>query len=107
VHIAVPIGKLGLVPSGDVYQGQFFVYFVVLDALGKQSDLQVQQQTVSVPEKDYTSAQGKHYSYDVQLLVVPGGQRLAVALRDGVSNLTSYLQKSVFVSVLPKESKKS
>jgi len=106
VRIAIPIGKLGLVPSGDVYQGQFFVYFVVLDALGKQSDLQVQQQTVTVPEKDYASAQGKDYIYNVQLLVVPGGQRLAVALRDGVSNLTSYLQKSVFVSVLPKESKK-
>lgn len=106
VRIAIPIGKLGLVPSGDVYQGQFFVYFVVLDALGKQSDLQVQQQTVNVPAKDYASAQGKDYIYNVQLLVVPGGQRLAVALRDGVSNLTSYLQKSVFVSVLPKESKK-
>ena len=107
VRIAIPVGKLGLVPSGDVYQGQFFVYFVVLDAVGKQSDLQVQQQTVNVPAKDYTTAQGKDWYYDVQLLVVPGGQKLAVALRDGVSNLTSYLQKSVFVSVLPKESKKS
>ncbi|HVE65221.1 MAG TPA: VWA domain-containing protein [Thermoanaerobaculia bacterium] len=107
VRIAIPVGKLGLVPSGDVYQGQFFVYFVVLDAVGKQSDLQVQQQTVNVPAKDYAIAQGKDWYYDVQLLVVPGGQKLAVALRDGVSNLTSYLQKSVFVSVLPKESKKS
>ena len=107
VRIAIPVGKLGLVPSGDVYQGQFFVYFVVLDAVGKQSDLQVQQQTVNVPAKDYATAQGKDWYYDVQLLVVPGGQKLAVALRDGVSNLTSYLQKSVFVSVLPKESKKS
>jgi hypothetical protein len=106
VRVAVPVGKLGLVPSGDVYQGQFFVYFVVLDALGKQSDLQVQQQTVNVPAKDYAVAQGKDWYYDVQLLVVPGGQKLAVALRDGVSNLTSYLQKSVFVSVLPKEPKK-
>jgi VWFA-related protein len=107
VRIAIPVGKMGLVPSGDVYQGQFFVYFVVLDAVGKQSDLQVQQQTVNVPAKDYATAQGKDWYYDVQLLVVPGGQKLAVALRDGVSNLTSYLQKSVFVSVLPKESKKS
>ncbi|HZI67298.1 MAG TPA: VWA domain-containing protein [Thermoanaerobaculia bacterium] len=107
VRIAIPVGKLGLVPSGDVYQGQFFVYFVVLDSVGKQSDLTVQQQTVNVPAKDYAIAQGKDWYYDVNLLVVPGGQKLAVALRDGVSNLTSYLQKSVFVSVLPKESKKS
>jgi VWFA-related protein len=107
VRIAVPVGKLGLVPSGDRYEGQFFVYFVVLDALGKQSDLQVQRQAVSVPAKDFTTAQKKDFYYDVQLLVVPGGQKLSVALRDGVSNLTSYLQKNVFVSVLPKETKKS
>jgi len=35
---------------------------------------------------------------------VPGGQKLAIGVRDGVSNLTSFLQKSVFVSVLPKGS---
>lgn len=107
VRVAVPVGKLGLVPSGDRYEGQFFVYFVVLDALGKQSDLQVQRQAVTVPAKDFTNAQTKDFYYDVQLLVVPGGQKLAVALRDGVSNLTSYLQKNVFVSVLPKETKKT
>jgi hypothetical protein len=37
--------------------------------------------------------------------VVPGGQKLAIGVRDSVSNLTSYLQKSVFVSVLPGEAK--
>jgi VWFA-related protein len=107
VRVAVPVGKLGLVPSGDRYEGQFFVYFVVLDALGKQSDLQVQRQAVSVPAQDFTEAQKKDFYYDVQLIVVPGGQKLAIALRDGVSNLTSYVQKNVFVSVLPKETKKT
>jgi VWFA-related protein len=107
VRIAIPVGKLGLVPSGDRYEGQFFIYFVVLDAVGKQSDLQVQRQAISVPAADFAGAQKKDYYYDVQLLVVPGGQKLAVALRDGVSNLTSYLQKNVFVSVLPKETKKT
>src|SRR5262249_5533529 len=103
VRIAVPIAKLGLVPSGDQYEGQFFVYFVVLDASGKQSDLQVQRQEVKIPSKDFTMAQGKDFYYDAKLIVVPGGQKLSVGVRDAVSNLTSYLQKSVFVSVLPKE----
>ena len=65
------------------------------------------RQAVSVPAKDLSTAQRKDYYYDVQLLVVPGGQKLAIALRDGVSNLTSYVQKNVFVSVLPKETKKT
>jgi VWFA-related protein len=102
VRVAVPIGRLGMVPSGDLYQGQFFVYFVVLDASEKQSDLQIQRQEVTVPAKDFASAQHKDFYYDVKLIVVPGGQKLAMAVRDAVSNLTSYVQKSVFVSVLPR-----
>ena len=103
VRISVPIGKLGLVPSGDTLQGQFFVYFAVLDVSGKQSDLQIQRQEIKVPQKDLTIAQRKDFYYDVQLVVVPGGQKLAVGVRDGVSNQISYVQKNVFVSVLPKE----
>ncbi|MGE5414663.1 MAG: VWA domain-containing protein [Syntrophomonadaceae bacterium] len=72
VRISVPIGKLGLVPSGETYQGQFFIYFVVLDVSGKQSDLQVQRQEVKVPQKDLAVAQRKDFYYDVQLVVVPG-----------------------------------
>jgi hypothetical protein len=105
VRISVPIGKLGLVPSGDQYEGQFFVYFVIRDAKGDQSDLQVQQQQIRVPAKDFAAAQRKDFYYDATLVVVPGGQKLSVAVRDAVSNLTSFLQKSVFVSVLPKEAK--
>ena len=105
VRIAVPIAKLGMVPAGDQYEGQFFVYFVVLDASGKQSDLQVDRQQVKIPAKDFTTAQGKDFYYDAKLIVVPGGQKLAVGIRDSVSNLTSFLQKSVFVSVLPKQAK--
>ncbi|MGH9368909.1 MAG: VWA domain-containing protein [Thermoanaerobaculia bacterium] len=105
VRIAIPIGRLGLVPSGDRYEGSFSVYFVVLDASDKQSDLAVQRQKVEIPAADFQKAQGKDYYYDVSLICVPGGQKLAVALRDGVTNVTSFVQKSFFVSVLPPESK--
>jgi len=107
VRIAVPIGKLGLVPSGDRYEGNFSVYFVVLDASDKQSDLAVQRQKIDIPAKDFEKAQGKDYYYDVSLICVPGGQKLAIALRDGVTNVTSYVQKSFFVSVLPGDNKAS
>jgi VWFA-related protein len=105
VRISLPISRLGLVPAGDLYEGQFLIYFVVRDASGNQSDLQVQRQEIKIPSKDFETAQRKDYYYDATLLVVPGGQKLAIGVRDSVSNLTSYLQKSVFVSVLPAESK--
>ena len=106
VVVSIPIGKLALLPSGDRYEGNFYISFVVLDVSGKQSDLQIQKQAVSIPAKDLKTAQSKDYRYDVSLVVVPGGQKLSVSLRDGVSNLTSYVQKNVFVSVLPREAKK-
>ncbi len=56
VRIAIPIRKLGLVPSGDRYEGSFSVYFVVLDASDKQSDLAVQRQKVEIPSKDFDAA---------------------------------------------------
>jgi len=101
VRIALPIGKLTMVPSGDQYEGQFFVYFVVKDATGNQSDLQIQRQQLRIPAKEFAEAQKKDYYYDVTLVVVPGGQKLSVGVRDSVSSQTSYLQKNVFVSVLP------
>jgi hypothetical protein len=106
VRVAVPIGRLALVPSGDKYEGSFFVYFAVLDVSGKQSDLQIQRQAISIPVAEFERAQRKDWYFDVRLIVVPGGQKLALAVRDGVSNQTSFLQKNLFVSVLPKEAKK-
>jgi VWFA-related protein len=105
VRISVPISRLGLVPAGDLYEGQFLVYFVVRDASGNQSDLSIQRQEVKIPTKDFATAQRKDFYYDATLVVVPGGQKLAIGVRDSVSNLTSYLQKNVFVSVLPKDAK--
>ncbi len=103
VRVAVPLSKITLVPAGEQYEGQFFVYFVVLDVSGNQSDLQVQQQHVRVPKASFEAAQRKDFYFDATLVVVPGGQTLAVAVRDAVSSQTSYLQRKFFVSVLPKE----
>jgi hypothetical protein len=107
LRITIPLGKIGLVPSGDRYQGNVILYFAVLDVSGKQSDLAVQKQAITVPAKDLKTAQSKDYYYDVSLIVVPGGQKLSLGLRDAVTNQTSYVQKNFFVSVLPQEAKKT
>jgi VWFA-related protein len=103
IHVSIPLSKMALVPSGDTYQGNYFLYLKILDISGKTSDMQIQRGTVSVPQKELDSAQQKNWGHPMQLIVVPGGQKIAVGVRDGVSNVTSYVQKNVFVSVLPKE----
>jgi hypothetical protein len=103
IHVSIPLSKMALVPSGEVYQGNYFLYLKILDVSGKTSDMQIQRGSVSVPQKELDSAQKKTWGHPMQLIVVPGGQKIAVGVRDGVSNVTSYVQKNVFVSVLPKE----
>jgi len=106
VHVSIPLSKLALVPSGEVYQGKYFLYLKILDVSGKSSDMQIQTGSVTVPLKELDSAQKKSWSHALQLIVIPGGQKLAIGVRDGVSNQTSYVQKNLFVSVLPKEARK-
>ncbi|MGH9318143.1 MAG: VWA domain-containing protein [Thermoanaerobaculia bacterium] len=106
VRIAIPIGKMGLTPSGDYYEGSFIVYLVARDAAEKQSDLAIQKQAVRVRTKDFVIAQQKDWYYDFTMTVGPGAQRIAFAVRDGVSDLVSYYQKNIFVSLLPPEQKK-
>ena len=105
VRISVPIGKLGLVPTGDHYEATFFVYVVARDSAEKQSDLAIQRQVVTVPTKQLEVAQRKDWYYDFTVTVSPGAQRLSFAVRDGISNQVSYYQKNLFVSLLPKETK--
>lgn len=107
VRMSIPLENVTMVPDGDNYRGRLYVYFVVLDSDGKQSDLQIRPLEIKVPLKNYDSAKKKTYGYDVQLIMIPGAQRLSVAVRDGVSNAVSFAQKGVFVSVLPTEKKGS
>jgi VWFA-related protein len=102
VRIAVPIGKMGLIPAGDKYEGAFFVYVVARDSAEKQSDLAIQRQAVSVPAKDLTRAQSKDWYYDFTMTVGSGSQRLAFAVRDSNTGQTSYFQKNMFITLLPK-----
>src|SRR5262249_26630950 len=44
VRIVLPIGKLGLLPSGDRYEATYFVYLVVRDSKGDKSDLQIRKE---------------------------------------------------------------
>lgn len=107
VRMSIPLQNVTLIPEGESYRGRLYVYFVVLDSQGQQSDLQIRPLEIKIDGKKYDSARKKDYGYDVQLIMIPGAQKLSVAVRDGVSNSVSYSQKGVFVSVLPVEKKKS
>ncbi|HEX7251898.1 MAG TPA: VWA domain-containing protein [Thermoanaerobaculia bacterium] len=101
IRIVLPIGKLGLLPAGDHYEATYLIYLIVRDSSGDKSDLQIQKETIRVPEKELKVAQTKDQPYELKLLVRDGAQRLSMAVRDMATNLTSYYQKNFFVSSLP------
>lgn len=107
VRVSVPIGKLGLLPAGDKYEGAFFLYVIARDSDEKQSDLSIQRQAVTVPAPDLTNAQTKDFHYDFTMTVGSGAQRIAFAVRDANTGTTSYFQKNVFISLLPKDPEKT
>lgn len=107
LRVLLPIGRLGLVRSGDHYEANYFLYILVRDSRGDKSDLQIQRETIRVPEKELSVAQKKEQPYELKLIVRPGAQRLSLAVRDGATNQTSYFQKNFFVSLLPEEKKKA
>jgi VWFA-related protein len=106
ITIKVPLSRLALLPEGNKVRGRIIFYFVVVDADGKQSELTSQPVPVEIDAKSF-AAQGakRDFVYDVKLMMIPGGQKLSLAIRDDVTNTTSYLQKAIFVSAFAGERK--
>jgi hypothetical protein len=103
VVIRIPFSRLAMLPEGSKVRGRVVFYFVVIDSAGKQSDLSTQTVPIELDAKRFAEIGRKDYVYDVKLIMIPGGQKLSVAVRDDVTNQVSYLQKSVFVSAFSGE----
>lgn len=97
VKISLPIGKLTLVPVGDVHEAHVRFYVAVMDLKGDTSPVQETPILIRVPAAELESALGKLYAYELKLLMAPGQQRVAVALRDEVSSNNSFLRRAVTV----------
>ena len=103
IRIRVPFSRITLLPEGPIARGRVILYFIVVDSEGKQSELANQVVPVEIDAKELGNLARRDFVYDVRLLMIPGGQRLSLAVRDEPTNTVSYVQQSVFVSVLPPE----
>ena len=103
VIIRIPYLRLAMLPEGSKVRGRVVFYFVVIDSAGKQSDLTTQPVPIDIDAKRFDALARKDFIYDVKLIMIPGGQKLSIAVRDDITNQTSYLQKSVFISAFAGE----
>jgi VWFA-related protein len=103
VVIRIPYARLAMLPEGTKVRGRVVFYFVVIDSAGKQSELTTQPVPIDLDAKKFEALARKDFVYDVKLIMIPGGQKLSIAVRDDITNSTSYLQKSVFISAFAGE----
>ncbi len=103
IRIRVPFSRITLLPEGPIARGRVILYFIVVDSEGKQSELANQVVPVEIDVKELGNLSRRDFVYDVRLLMIPGGQRLSLAVRDEPTNTVSFVQQSIFVSVLPPE----
>jgi len=103
IVIKVPFSRLALLPEGTKVRGRLVFYFVVVDSEGKESELTSQPVMVEVDAKTLAAQSKRDFVYDAKLVMIPGGQKLSLAIRDDITNTTSYLQKAIFVSAFAGE----
>ncbi len=103
VVIRIPYARLAMLPEGTKVRGRVVFYFVVIDSAGKQSEFTTQPVPIDLDAKKFETLARKDFRYDVKLIMIPGGQKLSIAVRDDITNSTSYLQKSVFISAFAGE----
>ena len=103
VRIRIPYSRLALLPEGSKVRGRLMFYFVVMDSLEKKSDLTTQEKTIELDAKTFEGLAKRDYLYDVRMLMIPGRQRLSVAVRDETTRTTSFVQQNIFVSVFSGE----
>lgn len=101
IRIKVPYSRITMLPEGPKTRGRLVYYFIVLDSQGKQSDLASKVSIIEADTKTFGSLAKRDNVFEVKLLMIPGGQKLSIAVRDDVTNSTSYVQKSIFISALP------
>jgi VWFA-related protein len=95
VQVRVPFGKLAFIPREDGRHGRVSIFVGNMDERGGMSAIQRVQLPLRIPEADLKRVLASHLGYDVKLLVEPGRQRIAFAVRDDVARVSSSLIQEV------------
>ncbi len=98
VKVEVPLGKIVLIPREDFHEGRVRIYFSALDEKGRMADVQEIPVDIRIPNQEIESARQQTYSYQVDLQMRRGSQRIAVGVRDELGAVESFVSKSIDVA---------
>jgi VWFA-related protein len=98
VQVQIPIGQLTLVPVEKSYLGRVRVAVQVADAEGRLSaPTWSEPLQLKIPATEVDHAKGQNMTYDVQLAMRPGDQKIAVGVVDMLSGTLSFTTTRVNV----------
>jgi len=95
VEVRIPIGKLTLVPRGDLFVGSVRVALALLDEDGGKSPVDQKRVPIEIPSADLEIARGKYFTYAAQLRIGKGQQRMVVTVRDEYAGTESIVRQSL------------
>jgi VWFA-related protein len=97
VRLHIPLGKLFFEHTDEAYNGKLRLLVATQSAKGETSKVRQVQVPISVPKDQALVALGQSFVYELALQMQPGEQRVAVAIRDEGTALTSFLARGVRV----------
>ena len=85
ILIKVPMAEITLLPEGDRHLGQLSLALVAMGKKGGTSPVLQAQVPIEIANSELLAAMGRSAGARLELLVAPGSQKIAIALRDDVA----------------------
>lgn len=103
VQLRIPLFRLSLQDRNNEIQGKLRVLVATQDPKGVTSSIRQVEVPIRIPREKALTALGQYYLYEVRLTLRPGEQRIALAVRDEATALTSFLEQKVRVEAAAAE----
>jgi VWFA-related protein len=97
IRLLIPLSNVGLTLRGDGYDGKLRVFVATSSTGGGNSSVRQIEVPLRIPMQNSQATMMQNYLYEVKLQLPPGEHRVAVGIRDDITNMTSFLSKGVQV----------
>jgi VWFA-related protein len=97
IRLLIPLSNVGLTMRGDGYDGKLRVFVATSTTGGGNSPVRQIEVPLRIPMQNSQATMMQNYLYEVKLQLPPGEHRIAVGIRDDVTNMASFLSKAVQV----------
>ena len=96
--LAIPLGKVVMIPREGFYEGRLKVFFGAMDEAGDFSDVQEVNLPLKIPNEEFDPE--KYYPLQDTLLMKEGGNRLAVGVWDEIGAEGSFVVEGITVGAV-------